>query len=227
MPSKYLHGFYGFFALAIAVFGIISMVFSFLWRRDDLLLNMVFSDSDLTGACWLDPSTFPSFSRQCLSLAGLVLGIALLLTSFLSIGAIIQRNHVTIGLVVLNWVLIADALIALIVGTIVWFYTLRERAEFHTQYGKLQDSQRVTIQDKVSQHFYPYPAFLTSLNCDQFSCCGYFDASDLVVYNGTFCQSPAFVNSLNTSVLSNFCVTPITEYADTSLNNVFTYVRFC
>jgi hypothetical protein len=46
--------------------------------------------------------------------AGLVMGIALLLTSFLSVGAIIQRNHVTMGLVVLNWVLIADAVIVLI-----------------------------------------------------------------------------------------------------------------
>ncbi|KAI0005853.1 tetraspanin [Russula compacta] len=183
MPSKYLHGFYGFFTLDLAIFGIISMVFSFLWRRDDLLLNMVFSNSDLT--------------------AGLIVGIALLLTSFLSIGAIIQRNHVTIGLVVLNWVLIADAIIVLSVGTIVWFYTLRERAEFHTQYAKLQPSQRVTIQDK-------------------FSCCGYFDASDLIELNGNFCQNATFVNSLNTSDLSNFCVTPITAYADTSLNDVFT-----
>jgi len=78
------------------------------------------------------------------------MGIALLLTSFLSIGAIIQRNHVTLGLVLLNWVLIADAVIVLVIGSFVWFYTLRERSEFHTAYAKLQSPQRITIQDQVS-----------------------------------------------------------------------------
>jgi Na+/H+ antiporter NhaA len=78
------------------------------------------------------------------------MGIAFLLTSAFSVGAIIQRNHVTIGLVILNWVLLADAIIVLVVGTVVWFYTLRERSEFHTLYAKMQPSQRITIQDKVN-----------------------------------------------------------------------------
>lgn len=77
------------------------------------------------------------------------MGIALLLASFVAVGAIIQRNHVTIGLVILNWVLIADAVIVLSIGTILWFYTLRERNEFHLEYAKLQPSQRITIQDQV------------------------------------------------------------------------------
>lgn len=79
------------------------------------------------------------------------MGIALLLTSFVSVGAIIQRNHVTIGLVLLNWLLIADAVIVLVVGTFVWFFTLRERSEYHSVYAKLQPSQRVFIQDQASQ----------------------------------------------------------------------------
>jgi hypothetical protein len=81
------------------------------------------------------------------------MGIALLLTSFLSVGAIIQRNHVTMGLVVLNWVLIADAVIVLSIGSFVWFYTLRERNEYHVQYANLQPSQRITIQDQVASSF--------------------------------------------------------------------------
>jgi hypothetical protein len=80
------------------------------------------------------------------------MGIALLVTTALSVGAIIQRNHVTIGLVVLNWVLISDAIIVLVVGTMVWFYTLRERAEYHVKYAQLQPSQRITVQDKVSHN---------------------------------------------------------------------------
>ncbi|KAI0306745.1 tetraspanin Pls1 family [Multifurca ochricompacta] len=185
MPSKYLHGFYAFFTLSIAVSGIVSIVFSLLWRRSDLLLNMTFSHADLT--------------------AGLAVGIALLLTSSLSVGAIIQRNHVTIGLVILNWALIADAVIVLVVGSFIWFYTLRERSEFHTQYAKLQSSQRITIQD-------------------QFNCCGYFNASDLIEFGGSFCQNSTFANALNITITSNFCVTPVTKHADTSLNNVFSTI---
>lgn len=180
--SKYLHAFYGFFTLGLAVAGMISILFSFLWRRTELLLNMTFSNADLT--------------------AGLVMGIALLVTSFLSVGAIIQRNHVTIGLVVLNWVLIADAVIVLAIGSFVWFYTLRERNEYHVEYAKLQPSQRITIQD-------------------QFSCCGYFNASDLIQIGGSFCQNSTFANALNTTNTNNFCVTPVTGFADVSLNHVF------
>jgi hypothetical protein len=182
MPPKYLHGFYGFFTLGIAVAGFISILFSILWRRHDLLLNMTFSHADLT--------------------AGLVMGIALLLTSFLSVGAAIQQNHVTIGLVILNWVLIADAIIVLVVGSFIWFYTLRERSEYHTQYAQLQPSQRITIQD-------------------QFGCCGYFNASDLIEIGGNFCQNSTFANALNATVSTNFCVTPVTKYVDVSLNQAF------
>ncbi|KAF8503742.1 tetraspanin Pls1 family [Russula emetica] len=182
MPSKYLHGFYGFFTLGLAIGGILSILFSILWRRQDLMLDMTFSNSDLN--------------------AGLAMGIAFLITTALSIGAIIQRNHVTIGLVVLNWVLISDAIIVLIVGTFVWFYTLRERAEYHVKYARLQPSQRIAVQD-------------------MFSCCGYFNASDLVEIGGNFCQNSTFVNSLNTTVLSNFCVSPVTQHVDVSLNDVF------
>jgi len=182
MASKYLYGFYGFFTLSMLVFGVISIVFSFLWRREDLFVNMTFSHGDLT--------------------AGTILGFALLFTSFLSFGAIIQQNHVTMGLIVLNWVLIADAIFVLVVGSVVWFFTLRERAEFHTEYAKLLPSQRITIQD-------------------MFSCCGYFNATDLIEIGGSFCQNSTFANALNTTVTSNFCVTPITHRADVDLNHVF------
>jgi len=182
MPTKYLYVFYSLFTLAVAIFGILSIVFSLMWRRHDLLLNLIFSYTDLN--------------------AGLVMGIAFLLTSCISVGAIIQRNHVTIGLVILNWALIVDAVIVLVVGTLVWFYSLHERAEFHTLYAKLQPSQRITIQD-------------------QFSCCGYFNASDLIEFGGNFCQNSTFANALNKTILNNFCVSPITTHADSSLNNVF------
>jgi hypothetical protein len=151
MPSKYLYGFYGFFTLGLAVAGIISLLFSILWRKQDMILNMTFSDSDLNGtSCLASPAVI--FSQRHLSSAGLVMGIAFLITSSFSVGAIIQRNHVTIGLVILNWILISDAIIVLVVGSFVWFYTLRERAEYHVKYARLQPSQRIAAQDKVSHN---------------------------------------------------------------------------
>ncbi|KAH9981477.1 tetraspanin Pls1 family [Lactifluus volemus] len=159
MVSKYLHGFYGFFTLSLAIFGILSITFSTVWKKNDILLNMTFSVGDLD--------------------FGLVMGIALLLTSCLSVGAIVQRNHILSGFVILNW-----------------------RAEFHTLYANLQPSQRVTIQD-------------------MFSCCGYFNSTDLIVIGGNFCQNQTFANALNTTVLNNFCVSPITHFADVSLNDAF------
>ncbi|ETW85673.1 hypothetical protein HETIRDRAFT_407613 [Heterobasidion irregulare TC 32-1] len=185
MGMKVLHGFYAFFSFCLLLSSIIAIVFSQVWHKKSLLLNMVFSDADLT--------------------AGLVLGIALGVTWLLSVFAIVQRNHVTIGLVALNWCLILDSIAITVVGTFVWFYTLRQRAEFHTVWAGLPESSRITLQD-------------------QFSCCGYFNASDLIAIGGNFCTSQEKADQLNTTVLKNFCVTPITAYSDVSLNDVFTSV---
>jgi hypothetical protein len=148
MPSKYLYGFYGFFTLGLTIAGIISVLFSILWRKNDMMLNMTFSNADLNGT-FVVFHPVVIFSQCHLSSAGIVMGVAFLITTAFSIGAIIQRNHVTIGLVVLNWVLISDGIIVLVVGTFVWLYTLRENAEYHVKYAQLQPSQRVTVQDMV------------------------------------------------------------------------------
>jgi len=169
--------------------GLIALVLSIIWMSPNLLLNMVFTKSDLT--------------------AGLVLGVALIATFIVSIGAIVQRNHVTIGLVILNWVLILDALGVIVIGTVFWFATLMERNHFHEVYAQQTTQQRIAIQDKLK-------------------CCGYFNTSDLVEFAGNFCanqsfvQSPAFLG--NDSTDSTLCVTPITEFADKSMLLTFTTV---
>jgi len=150
----------------------------------DLLRNLVISSQDLT--------------------TGLVLGIALLVTWALSVGAIIQPNHVTIGLVALNWMLIADGVGILVIGTFVWFYTLQERANFHTVFSAQTPATRIAIQDKLS-------------------CCGYFNSTDLVEIGGSFCQNQTFVEVTNNAT-GNFCVTPITAFADMTLNNIFSTI---
>lgn len=73
----------------------------------------------------------------------------LLMTFGLSIFAIVQRNHVTIGLVLLNWMLIADSIAILVVGVYVWFFTLEIRNNFHKVWLRSTPDIRTQIQDKV------------------------------------------------------------------------------
>jgi hypothetical protein len=138
----------------------------------------------------------------------MVLGIALLATFMLSIAAIVQRNHVTGGLVFLNWVLIIDAIAVIIIGSFIWFYTLRERDNFHGIYSRQTRENRIALQD-------------------QLKCCGYFNQTDLIEFGGNHCTAPDFVQSqdfLNQDNSTKFCVGPITKFADVSLNNAFTSV---
>jgi len=110
--------------------GVIAVALSIVWRAPNLLLNLVITPAHLT--------------------AGLVLGIALLITFVFSIGAIVQANHVTIGLVILNYMLLADSLIVLVIGTFVWFPTLTERAVFHKVWAGVSRDTRITLQDQFS-----------------------------------------------------------------------------
>jgi hypothetical protein len=179
-------GLWAFFDFCLLAAGVISIVFSFLYRQENLLLNMTISKADLTAA--------------------LVLGIMLVVTFVFSIGAIIQKNHVTMGLVILNYLLVADAVAVLCIGTFVWFFTLRQRNEFHVIYAGLSQANRATIQDK-------------------FSCCGYFNGSDLVE-SSNFCTATqiAATNALDPTDINNannFCVGKLTAFTDYTLNQIF------
>lgn len=180
MVSKRLMGIWAFFDFCLLAAGAVSLALSMVWRAPNLLMNMVFSNHDLT--------------------AGMILGIALIITFAISVGAIVQQNHITIGLVILNWVLILDALGIIIIGTFVWFFTLQERANFHVLWAAQTRDNRILLQD-------------------QLKCCGYFNSTDFAEVGGKFCVDNNFIQN-NT----NFCVGPVTSFADTSLNNVFTTV---
>lgn len=73
----------------------------------------------------------------------------LLVTFVISIFAIAQRNHVTAGLVFLNWVLILDAIAVLVIGTILWFFSLRQRSEYQKVFQAQTPDTRIQIQNKV------------------------------------------------------------------------------
>lgn len=185
MVSRKLMGVWAFLDFSLLIAGIIALVFSIVWRRPNLLLNFSISSADLT--------------------AGTVLGVTLLITFVISIGAIVQRNHVTIGLVILNYILVLDALAVGIIGSFVWFYTLTERNDFFVLWKEANNTTLIELQD-------------------HFKCCGYFDTTTAVI-GGTFCNSTEFVNTLvNSTDTSKVCVTGITGFADYTLNNIFTTI---
>jgi hypothetical protein len=187
MVSKRILGFYAFVDLWLLAAAALSIAMSIVWRAPNLMINFTLSSSDLT--------------------AGLVLGILLLVTFFISVFAVLQKNHVTIGLVILNWALIADAIVVLVVGSIIWFYSLHQRQNYFEIYKAVSPQTRLAIQDK-------------------FKCCGYFAFNDTTLDTSSgFCADPNNVNAFNLTTEAQFtCVAPITSFTDFTLNNVFSTI---
>ncbi|KAK7693171.1 hypothetical protein QCA50_002737 [Cerrena zonata] len=202
MVSKKLLGCWAFVDIWLLAAGILSLVLSIVWKAPNLMLNFTLSRNDLTGESPVIPVhhnllTLYPYSRNCIGHNA---------TNDLrpSIFAIVQRNHVTIGLVLLNWMLIADSIAILVIGVYVWFFTLKMRNNFHQVWLDTTPDVRSQIQDK-------------------FSCCGYFFANDTTEFTG-FCRDPAFVATLqnDSAIDQNRCVAPITSFTDMTLNNIFT-----
>jgi len=185
MVSKGLMASWAFIDFLLLAAGGMSIALSIVWRAPSILMNMAISNEFLT--------------------AGMILGIMLCTTFLVSLGAVVQRNHVTVGFVVLNWFLIVDAVAVVVVGSMIWFFSLRQRNEFHTKWIALSSNDRITLQD-------------------QFHCCGYFNATDNPEIGGSFCVSQDFANSLSVNTTSNFCVTPVTLFTDYTLENTFTTI---
>lgn len=149
MVSRTLMGIWAALDFFLLASGAITIALSVVWRAPNALMNMVLSDADLTGILYV-PSNFITVLLiiQIVS-AGMILGIALLVTFAISIGGIVQRNHVTLGLVTLNWVLILDALGIIVIGTFVWFFTLQEGANYHKRWLATTPEARRALQDQV------------------------------------------------------------------------------
>jgi len=172
-------GFWWFFNGSLLAAGAVSVAFSIVWRRPNLLLNMF-------------------LSNMTLNLGG-ALGILFLVTWVISIGAVIQRNHITMGLVILNWTLLIDMAYVLFLGTSIWFFTLHELDNFHKAFSDQTPQARIAIQD-------------------MFKCCGYFNSSDLVEIGGTTCAN-------TTSVFeTQFCWSPIVTAGDNTLDPLFSFI---
>jgi hypothetical protein len=145
MQFKHVYGFYALFTLMMFGGGAVSIAFSIIFGQPNLFFNMIFSKADLTSAF---SAALPT-PQLTFGVGGLITGIFLAATAVLAIFAAVQRNHVTTGLVWLNWMLIADFVVVLVVGTRIWFFSLRQRAEFFNIYSALPTETRVQIQDMV------------------------------------------------------------------------------
>jgi hypothetical protein len=146
MVSRKLMGVWAALDFLLLVAGAVALSLSLVWRAHNTLMNMILSPADLTGKqthLGILPIT------NLFVLAGTILGVALLVTCAISVGAIVQKNHVTIGLVILNYALLLDAIGIVIIGTFVWFFTLQERANFHRLWLQANPQTRITLQDQV------------------------------------------------------------------------------
>jgi len=179
MVSRKLTAVWAFLAFALLAAGGITIAFSLIFKMPNLLLNFV-----------IDPNYL---------LGGLVIGAMFCATFAFAIGGIVQPNHVTIGLTILNWVLLLDGIGVVVVGTIIWFFTLRERANFDRKFLAASPTVVQGIQD-------------------HFKCCGYFFPNETTLVTGGFCTDATFASS------QTACVGPLTGFADFTLNNIFTSV---
>jgi len=178
MASPSLKWVWAVLNFALFAAGTFLIVISTIWRTHNPERNFVISELDLN--------------------AGLVLGVALLLTWAISIIGIIQRNNNTAVLIVANWALIMDAIGVVIIGCIVWFYTLQETANY------LKVWKAAT------------PATLQSIQ-DTLQCCGFRNSSELAVAAGT---------CANTATAANLpgCSTILLPNATYTLQNIFSAV---
>jgi len=179
MVSKKLTAAWAFLAFALLAASGITIAFSIIYRMPNLLLNFTIPSMFLT--------------------AGLALGVAYGVTFLFSVGGIVQPNHVTIGLSILNWVLLLDGIGTVAVGSLIWFFTLHERVNYEMRFNMASPAVREGIQN-------------------QFSCCGYFFSNETTVLNAGFCQDPVFAQN------QTGCVTSVTDFADYTLNNIFTTI---
>jgi len=173
-----LMAFWGTIDFFLLAAGGITIAFSILWKAPDVFRNLVMTDMDLT--------------------IGMVLGILYAVTFVISVGAIVQRNHVTIGLVILNWILIVDTVFTIVFASVLWFRTLQEQKNFEGVWIAAPAQTRLTLQD-------------------QWKCCGYRNFTNLEI-GGTVCSTLEIANA------TFGCMNTFVSRADFMLNQTFTTI---
>lgn len=80
---------------------------------------------------------------------GLALGIMFIVTVFVSLYGITQRKPLTSGLKVLNWLLVVDSIAVLTIGSIIWFYSLKEPTNYNKVWVETPVASQILLQDQV------------------------------------------------------------------------------
>lgn len=176
MPSKQLMAVWGLLDFLMLAAGGGMIALAVILRAPDAIRALVLTDFDLN--------------------FGLVLGVMYVVGFVVSVGAIIQRNHVTIGLAILNWFLILNSVVTIVFGSNLWFMTLQEEQNFGNVWNATTAERRIAVQD-------------------QLQCCGF--ANNTAVEVGGFCADP-------TRAADNGCDVKFTTIADTMLMDAFTTV---
>ena len=152
MPSRTLTAVWAGLDSALLAAGIVSIAFSVVWKNSSLLMSFILFEVDLTGAvlpygkCLGNYKPTPDHSLA----AGLILGIMFEISFLISLFAITQRKPLTSGLKLLNWSLVLDSIAILTVGSIIWFYSLREPTNYHRVWLKQTTQMQIALQDKVT-----------------------------------------------------------------------------
>jgi len=139
--------------------------------------------------------------------SAVLLGVLFIISCFLALPGYIsskgrdQHGATTKLLAGFAGSLIFTGLATVIIGTVMWFFTLRERAAFET----------VWIDQNVATQ-----AFLQ----DTLQCCGYWNATTAGLLN----SATGFCSNIQNVTAVEPCVTPITGFADTLLNDIFSTV---
>jgi hypothetical protein len=178
MVSMVLMALWGTFDFLLLAAGGVMIAFSILWKAPDVFRNLVLTDMDLT--------------------VGMLLGILYAVTFVVSVGAIVQRNHVTIGLIVLNWLLIFDTAFTVLFASVLWFRTLQEQVNFEKVWIDAPAQARLTLQD-------------------EWKCCGYRNGTN-IESGGTVCSTPTIANA------TIGCMNQFTGLADNLLSETFTTI---
>ncbi|KAG8800001.1 phospholipid scramblase 1 [Serendipita sp. 398] len=174
MPSKTLLTVWGLFDFLLLLAGGLLIAFGIIAKSTDAIRNVVLNDSDLNFA--------------------LVVGIFYAVTFVVSVGGIIQRNHITIGLAITNWLLIIDTIVTVLLGADLWFMTLREKANFARVWRQVTAAERIAVQNKLR-------------------CCGY--TNNTLVETRGFCAD-------RRNARNNGCDKKLLPLADAMLVDAFT-----
>jgi len=176
MVSMVLMALWGTFDFCLLAAGGVMIAFSILWKAPDVFRNLVLIEMDLT--------------------VGMLLGILYAITFVISVGAIVQRNHVTIGLIILNWLLIFDTAFTILFASVLWFRTLQEQINFEKVWIAAPALSRLALQD-------------------EWKCCGYRNSTN-IEFGGTVCSAPDVANA------TIGCMNQFTGLADNLLSDTFT-----